>query len=266
MPQCVTPDRLMQYLTSRNPKLDARYRDIAALYKRHGEALAIRWDYAFFQMLLETNNLTFTGDVRASRTTSPASARPAAACQAESFQGRVGRRAGADAAPSSPTPASASTLRWQRARARTRTTSSRSRVALRRAVRFSDLTNRWAADSSYARSMDILATRFRETYCTTANKPPETASTWRARRKRRRPKARRASAAHRPRPALRCDIWSASYGGTAALLIRCGRQARSITPFSRWSLARNTRRPTPTSRRMPRTARRSADTAPATRP
>ena len=65
VPQCVTPDRLMRYLADRNPKLDPRYRDIAALYKQHGEALGIRWDYAFFQMVLETNSLMFTGDVRA---------------------------------------------------------------------------------------------------------------------------------------------------------------------------------------------------------
>ena len=55
----------MRYLADRNPKLDPRYRDIAALYKQHGEALGIRWDYAFFQMVLETNSLMFTGDVRA---------------------------------------------------------------------------------------------------------------------------------------------------------------------------------------------------------
>ena len=65
VPQCVTPDRLMRYLADRNPRLDARYRDIAALYQQHGEALGIRWDYAFFQMVLETNSLLFTGDVKA---------------------------------------------------------------------------------------------------------------------------------------------------------------------------------------------------------
>ena len=30
---------------------------------RHGENLKIRWDYAFFQMMLETNALKYTGDV-----------------------------------------------------------------------------------------------------------------------------------------------------------------------------------------------------------
>jgi hypothetical protein len=31
---------------------------------RHGEELGLRWDYAFFQMLLETGNLTYKGDVK----------------------------------------------------------------------------------------------------------------------------------------------------------------------------------------------------------
>ena len=31
---------------------------------RHGETLGLRWDYAFFQMIVETGSLTFTGDVK----------------------------------------------------------------------------------------------------------------------------------------------------------------------------------------------------------
>lgn len=64
VPQCATPGRLSDYLKSRNPRLDPRYEEIAALYKKHGEALGIRWDIAFFQMILETGALRYTGDVR----------------------------------------------------------------------------------------------------------------------------------------------------------------------------------------------------------
>lgn len=64
VPQCATPGRLTEYLKSRNPRVDPRYQDIAALYKKHGEALGIRWDIAFFQMILETGALRYTGDVR----------------------------------------------------------------------------------------------------------------------------------------------------------------------------------------------------------
>lgn len=59
VPSCATPERLMVYLRSRNPRLDRRYATIAAEYRRHGEAARIRWDYAFFQMIVETASLTY---------------------------------------------------------------------------------------------------------------------------------------------------------------------------------------------------------------
>ena len=64
VPECATPGRLIAYIRERNPKLDSRYDGIAADYVRHGEARHIRWDYAFFQMLLETGYLTYKGDVK----------------------------------------------------------------------------------------------------------------------------------------------------------------------------------------------------------
>ncbi|KAB2938567.1 MAG: glucosaminidase domain-containing protein [Hyphomicrobium sp.] len=65
VPECATPGRLMAYLQSRNPRLDPRFEGVATEYMRHGAALGIRWDIAFFQMILETGALRFTGDVRA---------------------------------------------------------------------------------------------------------------------------------------------------------------------------------------------------------
>ena len=64
VPECATPGRLMAYLQSRNPSLDPRFESVATQYMRHGEALGIRWDIAFFQMILETGALRFGGDVR----------------------------------------------------------------------------------------------------------------------------------------------------------------------------------------------------------
>ena len=61
---CATPGRLMAFTKARNEKLDARFEGIATDYMRHGEALGIRWDIAYFQMLVETGNLKFGGDVR----------------------------------------------------------------------------------------------------------------------------------------------------------------------------------------------------------
>jgi hypothetical protein len=67
VPACATPGRLMAYLHSRNPKVDARFDSVATEYMRHGEELGIRWDIAFFQMVLETGALGFTGDVRSTQ-------------------------------------------------------------------------------------------------------------------------------------------------------------------------------------------------------
>ncbi|MEL6372529.1 MAG: hypothetical protein AAFR04_01005 [Pseudomonadota bacterium] len=72
-PRCVTPGRLMAYLQARNRRLPPRFRAIASHYMRHGRQLGVRWDMAFYQMLVETNFLTFRrgngqpGDVRASQ-------------------------------------------------------------------------------------------------------------------------------------------------------------------------------------------------------
>ncbi|HPG89249.1 MAG TPA: glucosaminidase domain-containing protein [Hyphomicrobium sp.] len=63
VPACVTPGRLTAFLESRNKNLAEKFSTIAADYARIGDELHIRWDTAFFQMLLETGNLTFTGDV-----------------------------------------------------------------------------------------------------------------------------------------------------------------------------------------------------------
>lgn len=67
VPACATPGRMMAFAASRNAKLDTRFDQTATEYMRHGETLAVRWDYAFFQMLVETANLSFVGDVKPSQ-------------------------------------------------------------------------------------------------------------------------------------------------------------------------------------------------------
>lgn len=62
--ECATPGRLMAYLKDSNAKLDPRYEAIATEYMKNGEELGVRWDYAFFQMLLETAYLRYGGDVK----------------------------------------------------------------------------------------------------------------------------------------------------------------------------------------------------------
>ena len=63
-PACATPGRMMAYLAAKNPNLDARFKTIAVDYMKTGEELAIRWDYAFFQMMLETSDLSFKREGR----------------------------------------------------------------------------------------------------------------------------------------------------------------------------------------------------------
>lgn len=65
VPQCATPGRLMAYLHARNTKANSRFDGVATEYMRYGEEFGIRWDMAFFQMILETGALSFSGDVRA---------------------------------------------------------------------------------------------------------------------------------------------------------------------------------------------------------
>ena len=73
VPQCVRPAALMDFVAERNahrspPRtIDPRFSNLASLYQRIGQCVsrppdrcvAVRWDYAFFQMLIETNYLTF---------------------------------------------------------------------------------------------------------------------------------------------------------------------------------------------------------------
>ncbi len=59
VPACVTPGRLMEFVKTRNKRLASKFKDTAAYYQLHGNNLGIRWDYAFFQMLVETNYLKF---------------------------------------------------------------------------------------------------------------------------------------------------------------------------------------------------------------
>ena len=73
VPACVAPDTLMEFVAVRNAarqpprEIDQRFSNLAAVYQRIGQCVArppercvgVRWDYAFFQMLIETNYLTF---------------------------------------------------------------------------------------------------------------------------------------------------------------------------------------------------------------
>ena len=59
VPACVTPARLMEFVGWRNKRVSSTYADTGKYYELHGQNLGIRWDYAFYQMLVETNYLKF---------------------------------------------------------------------------------------------------------------------------------------------------------------------------------------------------------------
>jgi len=104
-------------------------------------------------------------------------------------------------------------------------------LALGRPVRFDDLTNRWAADRTYAKSMEWVAERYRQANCTRFGEPldPTLDDAVEARSRQLRvaalidpapaPAPQKAPMAAVPHPPA-CDVYTASYGGQVALLIR----------------------------------------------
>jgi Mannosyl-glycoprotein endo-beta-N-acetylglucosaminidase len=256
MPKCISPERLTAFLTAQNDKLEPKFQTIASEYKRHGEALKIRWDFAFYQMLLETNYLKFRrGDGN------PGDVKP----RQNNFAG-IGATGGGVPGDSYPDVSTGVLAQMQHLVAysgervdnpvapRTREVQDgiiAQSKRLGRAVRFGDLTRRWAADSNYARSIVSVAERFTSAHCngpdpvetpvasmaspktlaSAAPFPPREAKASRGAdlaRKAAESDATRAAlgaasgAAARPAVAENpgCQVMSASYGGAVTLLIR----------------------------------------------
>ncbi len=169
VPSCVTPERLMTFLRSRNHDLDGRWRDIAQHYRLHGNTWRVRWDYAFFQMLVETNFLTYRtpgggmGDVHPRQ---------------NNFAG-IGATGGVSG-DSFPNPSIGVLAQIQHLVAYSgerlaNPTAPRTRLkmdeiltkskALGRPVTFQDLAGRWAVDAAYGRTIEGTAQSFRSGYC-----------------------------------------------------------------------------------------------------
>lgn len=169
VPSCATPERLMTFLQSRNHNLDSRWRDIAQHYKTHGNAWRVRWDYAFYQMLVETNYLTYRtpgggmGDVHPRQ---------------NNFAG-IGATGGVPG-DSFPNPSTGVLAQIQHLVAYSgerlsNPTAPRTRLkmdeiltkskALGRPVNFQDLAGRWAVDRSYGRSIEATAQSFQSAHC-----------------------------------------------------------------------------------------------------
>ncbi len=177
VPACATPGRLMQFLADRNPRVAPQFRSIAAYYKEHGERHRVRWDYAFFQMLLETNYLLFRngsgqGDVNARQ---------------NNFAG-IGTTGGGVPGDNFPDVTTGVLAQIQHLVAYsgeqvTNPVARRTREVqddviaksrrLGRPVTFRDLAGRWAADRRYAQSITIVADLYRRKFCMGGPMPPE---------------------------------------------------------------------------------------------
>jgi hypothetical protein len=252
VPRCVSPDRLMAFLKTRNPRPDPRYRDIARWYKHWGEAWRVRWDYAFFQMAIETNFLTYRqpngkmGDVDPDQhnfagigTTGggvPGDSFPdvktGVLAQIQHLVAYSGERLANPVAP------------------RTQLKQDdivEASVALKRTVRFSDLARRWAVDPKYGSSIAWVAEQFRQQQCPNPDVPAPVEATQRREppaAMKTRPVQAAAVASQRPgsvnpnQPAAAsavlqpvnggaCLIQTATYGGSATILIRYDTTART---------------------------------------
>jgi len=170
VPACVTPERLMAFLAANNAGLDARYGDIALWYEYHGKAWRVRWDYAFFQMALETNFLAYRrgdgrpGDVDARQNNFAGLGATGGGVPGDSFPDiKTGVLAQiqhlvAYSGQRVADPVSARTALKQ-------DDIISASLKLARPPRFSDLTRRWAADRNYHRSIEAVAERYRAGYC-----------------------------------------------------------------------------------------------------
>lgn len=172
VPACVTPERLMAFLRTKNDGLEPRFRDIARLYKQHGERLGVRWDYAFYQMAIETNFLTFLR---------PNGKRGDVDPRQNNFAG-IGTTGGGVPGDSYPDVSTGVLAQIQHlvvysgeriaepVAPRTRLKQDHilnlsEPIAAKRAVTFQDLSGRWAVDRAYGRSIGWVAERFREQFC-----------------------------------------------------------------------------------------------------
>lgn len=178
VPTCASPQRLTAFLRDRNPNLDPKYRDIADWYRYWGDAWRVRWDYAFFQMIVETNALKFRkpdgdwGDVRPVQNNFAGLGATGGGVPGDRFpdiktgvhaqiQHLVAYSGEHLAEPVAPRTALKQDDIIEVSR------------RLKRPVTFGDLARRWAADRHYARTIDYVARQFSDRYCQTRSAAAE---------------------------------------------------------------------------------------------
>jgi hypothetical protein len=177
---CATPGRLMAYLKSRNGELADRFDGIATEYMRLGEELGLRWDYAFFQMIVETGSLSFkrnggSGDVKpkqnnfaglgATGNGEPGESFPDVSTGVKAHLQHVlmysGERVDGPVAERTRKVQEWGVLTsWQK--------------GLKGPITFTDLTRKWSPkDGTYAGSIESVANRFFSDFCNMPDPRPE---------------------------------------------------------------------------------------------
>jgi hypothetical protein len=178
VPACVTPERLMAFISERNPNVDPRFGEIAHWYKYYGEGWRVRWDYAFFQMVIETNYLKFRreggkrGDVWETQNNFAGIGATGGGVRGEFFPNI---ETGVHAQIQHLVAYSGERLAAPVAK---RTRENQDDIAaqskrLGRPVTFGDLARRWAADRAYGRSIDFIAGLYQTRYCDPAARSAE---------------------------------------------------------------------------------------------
>ena len=180
VPGCATPGRLTAYLKARNPQLDSRYATIAVHYMRHGEELGLRWDVAFFQMIVETRSLEYRRS-----NSEPATVRP----QQNNFAG-IGATGGGNPGESFPDIATGVRAHLQHVQMyggdrvatpiaeRTRKVQEWGTLLARQKnatgpISYTDLARYWApGDRSYLAGIDAVGRRFYEHFCNVPDPAP----------------------------------------------------------------------------------------------
>jgi Mannosyl-glycoprotein endo-beta-N-acetylglucosaminidase len=182
VPACVTPDRLTAFVMKRNPGLLAKFKPVAKHYKEHGDELGVRWDYAFFQMIVETNWLRYhrpngkPGDVSTSQNNFAGIGATGGGVPGERFPdvstgvlahlGHIRLYSGKpldNPAAKRTKDVTGIILPWAQ--------------AFNRPVTFADLTTRWSpTDKVYARTIEFVAQSFRDGYCSGKDVPETNAA------------------------------------------------------------------------------------------
>lgn len=172
VPSCVSPERLMAFVATRNTKLQPKFATIAATYRELGESTHVRWDYAFFQMLLETNYLMYkrgdgsSGDVGLAQNNFAGIGASGGGVPGDTY---LDVRTGVLAHLQHLVAYSGERVERPVAQ-RTREFQGdiiESSRKLKRPVTFTDLSHRWAADREYARNIETVAELYRKGACGT---------------------------------------------------------------------------------------------------